>query len=225
MNQLSKEQLESQITTFNEAYKVGNKVEVYKILGGETFIDEIKNFSSYKPKNTLQKRAKDFFMFSYFANGMNLVDIALLKRTDLEYTDSGLRFTFIRKKTKDSTNKRITVSVHKIIQSVFDKYGDGKEKIFSVLKGNETDDQIDNRVGDYAKILNKGLKEIALELNIENKLSMVWARHTFASKVYKSKGFTIKDIGNMLGHSSVATTERYLGSIGLIEIEKVQDVL
>ena len=189
------------------------------------FIDEIKNFSSYKPKNTLQKRAKDFFMFSYFANGMNLVDIALLKRTDLEYTDSGLRFTFIRKKTKDSTNKRITVSVHKIIQSVFDKYGDGKKNIFSILKGNETDDQIDNRVGDYAKILNKGLKEIALELNIDNKLSMVWARHTFASKVYKSKKFTIKEIGNMLGHNSVATTERYLGSIGLIEIEKVQDVL
>ena len=99
-------------------------------------------------------------MFSYYANGMNLVDIALLKRADLEYTDSGLRFTFIRKKTKDSTNKRITVSVHKIIQSVFDKYGDGKENIFSILKGNETDDQIDNRVGDYAKILNKGLKEI-----------------------------------------------------------------
>ena len=54
---------------------------------------------------------------------------------------------------------------------------------------------------------------------------MVWARHTFASKVYKSKKYTIKEIGNMLGHSSVATTERYLGSIGLIEIERVQDVL
>ena len=115
--------------------------------------------------------------------------------------------------------------MHKIIQNVFDKYGDGKKNIFSILKGNETDDQIDNRVGDYAKILNKGLKEIALQLNIDNKLSMVWARHTFASKVYKSKKYTIKEIGNMLGHSSVATTERYLGSIGLIEIEKVQDVL
>ena len=93
------------------------------------------------------------------------------------------------------------------------------------MKGNETDSQIDNRVGDFAKTLNEGLKEIAEELSISNKLSMVWARHTFASKVYNSKKFTIKEIGNMLGHSSVATTERYLGSIGIIEIDKVQDVL
>jgi len=41
--QLSVEQLESQVTTFNQAYKVGDKVEVYKVLGqSETFVDEIK---------------------------------------------------------------------------------------------------------------------------------------------------------------------------------------
>ncbi len=39
--QLSIEQLESQVNTFNQAFKVGDKVEVFKILGGEPFIDEI----------------------------------------------------------------------------------------------------------------------------------------------------------------------------------------
>jgi len=43
MRQLSNEQLESQTTTFNNAYKVGDKVEVYKTPGGETFVDEIKH--------------------------------------------------------------------------------------------------------------------------------------------------------------------------------------
>ena len=43
MGQLSKEQLENQITTFNKAYKVGDKIEVYLILGVKTFIDEIKH--------------------------------------------------------------------------------------------------------------------------------------------------------------------------------------
>ncbi len=43
MEQLSKEQLESQVETFNKAYKVGDLIEVYKKLGGETFVDEIKH--------------------------------------------------------------------------------------------------------------------------------------------------------------------------------------
>ena len=43
MNQLSKEQLESQVNTFNSTYKVGDKVEVWLILGKKTFIDEIKH--------------------------------------------------------------------------------------------------------------------------------------------------------------------------------------
>lgn len=41
--QLSKEQLESQVNTFNSAFKVGDKIEVYKTPGGETFVDEIKH--------------------------------------------------------------------------------------------------------------------------------------------------------------------------------------
>ncbi|MEQ3501108.1 hypothetical protein ABMY20_15240 [Tenacibaculum sp. SSH1-16] len=43
MIQLSKEQLENQVNTFNSAFKVGDKVEVYRTPGGETFVDEIKH--------------------------------------------------------------------------------------------------------------------------------------------------------------------------------------
>ena len=132
------------------------------------YINEIKELTSYKPKNLKQKKSKNFFMLSYHASGMNLVDIALIKKTDLEHADSGLKFSFIRKKTKDSTSKRVSVNVNKIIQDVFNEYGNGSEYIFPILKGDETDSQIDNRVGDFAKTLNEGLKEIAEELSISN---------------------------------------------------------
>jgi len=40
---MEKQQLESQIETFNNAYKVGDEIEVYVSIGGETFVDEIKH--------------------------------------------------------------------------------------------------------------------------------------------------------------------------------------
>lgn len=41
--QLSPEQLQSQIETFNNSYKVGDKIEVWLILGKKSFVDEIKH--------------------------------------------------------------------------------------------------------------------------------------------------------------------------------------
>jgi len=60
MKQLSKEQLESQIETFNRAYKVGDKVEVYRILGEkETFVDEIKHEATIMGGHTAMTWLKD----------------------------------------------------------------------------------------------------------------------------------------------------------------------
>lgn len=43
MRQLSQAQLQSQVDTFNQAYEVGDKIEVFRTPGGETFVDEIKH--------------------------------------------------------------------------------------------------------------------------------------------------------------------------------------
>lgn len=57
--QLTQEQLQSQVETFNKAYNVGDKVEVYKVLGGETFVDEIKHQATIMGGHTAMTWLKD----------------------------------------------------------------------------------------------------------------------------------------------------------------------
>lgn len=53
MRQLSPQQLQNQVNTFNRAYKVGDKVEVLKSAkSAETFVDEIKNEATVMGEHT-----------------------------------------------------------------------------------------------------------------------------------------------------------------------------
>lgn len=53
MSQLSKEQLESQVDTFNNTYKVGDEVEVWRVLRKKTFIDKIKHRATVLGKHSI----------------------------------------------------------------------------------------------------------------------------------------------------------------------------
>lgn len=57
--QLPKEQLENQVNTFNNTYKVGDKVEVWLILGKKTFVHEIKNEATIVGSHTAMTWLKD----------------------------------------------------------------------------------------------------------------------------------------------------------------------
>ena len=53
---------------------------------------------------------------------------------------------------------------------------------------------------------------------------MVWARHTFAT-VTDRKNYSLKQIGSLMGHASVTTTENYIGSLKKEESLKMQNEL
>jgi len=53
---------------------------------------------------------------------------------------------------------------------------------------------------------------LAKELDLPDQLSFQWARHSYATNVYRS-GVNLKAISETLGHSSLKTTENYLNSL------------
>ncbi|WP_290380744.1 tyrosine-type recombinase/integrase, partial [uncultured Duncaniella sp.] len=60
-------------------------------------------------------------------------------------------------------------------------------------------------------LINKYLKKIAEKAEIEKPLSMHISRHSFAH-IAQESGAESSAIKNILGHSNLATTERYMGS-------------
>ena len=60
-------------------------------------------------------------------------------------------------------------------------------------------------------LINKYLKKIAEKAEIAKPLSMHISRHSFAH-IAQESGAESSAIKNILGHSNLATTERYMGS-------------
>lgn len=85
-------------------------------------LQDIGKIYFYQPKQDkgLEAKAKAFWLFSYFANGMNMKDIALLKFKNI--SDEFL--TFERAKTIRSTRtnpKLITVYINDDIRAIIRK--------------------------------------------------------------------------------------------------------
>ena len=66
-------------------------------------------------------------------------------------------------------------------------------------------------VKNASKRIGKYMKKIALELDLEKMPTYIYARHSF-STILKRAGVPIEMISEQLGHTSIKTTEAYLGS-------------
>ncbi len=168
----------------------------------------------YETKTPEEAKAKAYWLFSYFANGMNIADVARLKYKDI----SGDFIHFERAKTIRSMRgnpKVISIVMNDEIKSIMTKWGNwNKSKdnyIFPVLETGLTAPQERERIKDLIWRINKGLKTIASELKFEKPLTTYTARHSF-STVLKRSGASIEFISESLGHSSVQTTAHYLDS-------------
>ena len=171
---------------------------------------ELDKLLKYKPTSPAAERALDVWKFSYYAVGMNMVDIARLKRDMIQ----GDVFTYIRKKTArtERVSTPQTVYVLKEVERLL-KAG-GKDYIFDVLDGSESAKDERKTVNDWTKRVNKELKAIGEALGIGVTLTTYTARHTAVTVLVRS-GVPLSDIKDMLGHSSIKTTESYVASLDI----------
>ncbi len=193
-------------------YKIPTSRNIKKALS----IDEIKLLYYYQgdPNNISEQRAKAFWFFSYFASGMNPKDIALLKYKSID----GDILSFERAKTEShfrNEPKVITVFLSDELKSIIKQWGN-KDKspdnfVFPILEKEITPLRRFELIQLFVRSINDWMNRISQKLGLSRNATTYVARHSF-STILKRAGASTEYIQEALGHSSVLTTENYLGS-------------
>ena len=176
-------------------------------------IEEIALIFNYRPVPGNEEMARDYWLFLYMANGMNVKDMALLKYGNIK----GDHIQYERAKTKNTKRVYEPIQVYLLpqLKHLIEKHGNKRkgedDLIFPILQKNLTPERQKELISLKVHVINHWMKSIAKNLGIEKQCTTYFARHSFAT-VLKRSGLSKEFIGDSLGHSSDSTTERYLGS-------------
>ncbi len=173
---------------------------------------ELKRFLDYTPVSNGEDIAKETFIFSLLTRGMNVADIAFLKKTNL------VGNKIIYKRAKTSTI--FTISITHKIQSIIDKYN-GNDYLFPIINPDHKNTKYSIRL--FTKQVNKYLQKIADKIEIP-KITTYYARYTF-SALARDNGIPIELISQALGHSDLKTTEIYMNSFSDDKLDNITETI
>ena len=198
-------------------FKVGRVKGKYEIPKGRNIkkalnLSEIELIYNYQPQpGTISERAKDFWIFMYLCNGINVKDLCLLKYENIK----GEVLEFVRAKTARTKRdvEPIRVTITDDVKAIIERWGNedknGKNFIFPVLQKGITAERERQLIQQLTQVINSHMRSLAKELSIDSSLGTYVARHSF-STVLKRSGVSIEFISEALGHSNVGTTTSYL---------------
>ena len=178
---------------------------------------------NYKPvSGSNEHKYRDYFLFSYYGNGMNILDMVRLKYKNMDKQT----IQFVRAKTSGMTKgktSKISVIRTPKINEIIDRWGNPKrtpdEYIFPILSEGLDASMEKKRKDQAVKMINRYIKIVANAAGIQKTITTYTARHTYASLMRKG-GAAIELIQMNLGHTSIEMTMRYLDSI--IEEEEIE---
>jgi integrase/recombinase XerD len=204
--------------------------EKYEIQTGKNIkkaltLNEISLIYNYKATGT-EAMARDYWMFLYLCNGMNVKDFCSLKWENI----SGDILTYQREKTKRTRrdSKKIVVSLKPETWKIINKYGKRSivpdSYIFPHYENGMTPERKQEVSQQLIKTINKYMKRIARNVGINKEVTTYYARHSFAT-ILKQSGVDISMISDLLGHSNLSVTENYLDGFENDQIKRQTDVL
>lgn len=162
---------------------------------------------------TTAEKMKDYWMFMYFCNGLNVKDMCLLKYKNIK----GDMIVFERAKTVRTKRKvePIRVTFLDEAKGIISKWGNedssDENYVFPVLTKNLTAERQQQLIKQQTHVINDHMKVIGKALGIQNDITTYAARHSFAT-VLKRSGASTEFISEALGHTNVRTTQSYLAS-------------
>lgn len=187
--------------------------------------DEIKRINELDlVKGSVKWHSRNAFMFSYYCAGIRVSDLLQLRWLNIS-SDGRLSYQMGKNhKVRDLVLVDQALNILRLYHTDFTKSTD---YIFPFLPQDKPWAQalqLENRdtmlpemkekllksVVSKTALINKTLKLIAKEAGIEKNISMHISRHSFA-KAAKEKNIDNLSVKDLLAHSSIAVTERYMG--------------
>ena len=154
--------------------------------------------------------ARDIFLFSFYTRGMSFVDMAFLKKKDLQ---NGI-LTYRRNKT----GQLLFVKWEKPMQEIVDKYDTvSTPYLLPVIKDMNADAR--RQYKNAAHLVNDKLKKLGVRLGLDIPLTSYVARHGWAS-IARSRNIPLATISEAMGHDSEKTTRIYLASLDTSSVDK-----
>lgn len=156
------------------------------------------------PNDSQLAFVRDVFVFSYCTRGMAFVDIAYLKKENIQND----MICYARRKTGQLLSIRIEPSIQRII----DRYDDSDSPyvfpILSSLDATEAYEQYEMALNNYNRLLGR----LSKTLDCGCKLTSYTSRHSWATAA-RNHNVPISIISAGLGHTSEQTTQIYLTSL------------
>lgn len=162
--------------------------------------------------------ARDIFVFSYLCGGINFVDIAHLKDSNIVEE----QLIYLRQKT----GKQIKLKILPEALDIINKYKRSNDYLFPILNDEAypTKKKKQTRIHYVLDKINQRLKEIAQLINLNVDITTYVARHSFAT-VLRRSGVNVGIISESLGHTDLKTTQIYLDSFENEQIDEAMSNL
>jgi integrase len=167
-------------------------------------------------KNPTYDFARDMFLLSFYTRGMSFVDMAYLRKKDLQ---NGV-LSYRRRKT----GQQLFIKWEKCMQEIVEKYDTSHSNyLLPIIKPLSNIDERKQYIY-AAHNINRCLKIIGKELGLSVSLTLYVARHAWAS-IAKSKNVPLSVISEGMGHDSETTTRIYLASLDTVAIDKANSMI
>lgn len=159
--------------------------------------------------------ARDIFMFSFYTRGMSFVDMAFLRKKDIQ---NGI-LSYRRQKT----NQRLFIKWEKPMQEIIEKYDTlDSPYLLPIIRSVYIDERKQYR--NAAHLVNNKLKQLGRQIGLSMPLTSYVARHAWAS-IARSKNISISVISEAMGHDSESTTRIYLASLDTSVVDKANNII
>ena len=154
--------------------------------------------------------ARDMFLFCFYTRGMSFIDMAYLRKKDLQ---NGI-LSYRRRKT----GQQLFIKWERCMQEIVDKYPVNTTEYLLPIITKRNEDYRRQYTNELHRV-NHLLKKIGEQLDLPIPLTMYVGRHSWAS-IAKSRNVPISVISEGMGHDSENTTQIYLASLDTSVVDR-----
>lgn len=155
--------------------------------------EELNHFMTVELNRYKQRQMRDIFVFCCFT-GLAYSDVKKLTFDDIQTSFDGELWLIAKRK---KTNTTFYVKLLPVAKELIEQYRKVAKNRFVFPVPNDGDN------------MNRTLRRIAKQAGITKWISSHMARHTMATTVCLSQGVPIETVSQMLGHTSIHTTQIY----------------